>query len=78
MLSVRTLPTSEYPFALNNCASILLYPIGSSFSRPKSSITILDHMQISSWLANKTQILMTFTNSFEYPIELYWQDEAIE
>ena len=79
-MAVRTLPKSELDkiIPLQECATLLFYKRGDTPELPSSSLTTLDHQQITHWMSGVTRTPIVFRNSFSYPISLYWEDEAVD
>lgn len=79
-----TLPLSEAPRAIaiarTQCAELYFYPKGSSVDSPPQFTYAkeFDYEMLQSWQQNIIKKGGRFYNDFDFPIELYWNDEAVK
>jgi hypothetical protein len=80
-----TLPLSEAPVAITQrprtqCAELYYYPKGTSLDSPPTATYSqeFDYETLQSWQKKIIKKEARFYNDFDFPIELYWNDEAVK
>lgn len=83
-----SLPAREFPYPedlLNedgephSCANILFYRRGDSITAPTASTAEFEHSLLNVWLAEQMRVQdMHMTNHFDFPVEVYWQEESMD
>jgi hypothetical protein len=76
-----TVPVDDFKLKLegDKCAEIFFYRIGDDIEHPTSTTTEFNHSDLNSWSADLMRIEgATFTNNFDYPVQLFWHEESNE
>lgn len=78
-MAVRSIPKEELPsIEFPECAAIFYFKKGSALHEPDATLTTLDHRHITEWMATNTRIKFEFKNGFDFAIDYFWEDEAVE
>lgn len=80
-----SLPLREAPFPItkqrkrSQCAELYFYPKGFSLSRLPIAIydKEFDYQQLQDWEKKLMRKDIRFYNDFDYPLDVYWNDEAV-
>ena len=82
-----TLPLREAPVPIakrkrNQCAELYFYPKGSTLNRLPTANAIydkeFDYENLQAWEKQVVRQEIRLYNDFEYPIDVYWDDEAVK
>lgn len=74
---MRSIPKSEFPVEFSECAALFYYKLGAPMSEPSDALFEVTHLTINRFLVQNTAVSMTFRNGFDFPINFFWEDEAI-
>lgn len=76
-LSVVTLPSKEFPHALQDCAEIHFYRKGNELAHPEVSTNSFDHKDLNRWVSDRASIKgIRLKNDFDFPVKYYWHEES--
>jgi len=76
-LSVVTLPSEEFPHALQDCAEIHFYRKGDELEHPEKSTNSFDHKDLNRWVSDRASIKgIRLKNDFDFPVKYYWHEES--
>lgn len=59
------------------CSALYFYKVGSSLNTPDHETTELDNQSIARFISIAAKVSMDFENQFDFPIGVYWEDEAM-
>jgi len=76
VLTVATIPQSDFPLKITSCAEVFFYPFNSSVIEPQGRTANLDHVALTSFLQDSTQASVIFKNGFDFPIKIAWHEES--
>ena len=74
-----TLPKSQFPISIENCAEVFFYRVNTGISNPWSSEADFDHPAMNSFVHNQMFTEgIAFRNNFPYRVDIYWHEENSE
>lgn len=77
MFAVRSLPKRVFPVQFSECAALFYYRHGDTIDKPSAALHELTHKTISAFITENNRVNMTFRNGFDFPVEFFWEDEAV-
>jgi hypothetical protein len=70
---IATVPADTFPFSMDECAEAFWFKKGDS--SPASRTSDFDYVALRMWVGQLRGMDVTITNTFDFPIMLYWCDE---
>jgi hypothetical protein len=87
-LTAVSVPSAGFPYPArllneqnepSDCANIIFYRRGDHISSPKATTSDLEHQYLNRWIADQMYVKnVRFTNNFDFPVVLYWQEESTD
>lgn len=79
ILGIATLPPSESPIELTECAQIFFYVIGSPITTATDMTANFQYNDLNGFMSRHMRLTgTTFTNNFPYKIKVWWHEESQE
>jgi hypothetical protein len=74
---VRSLPANKFSVvSQSTCSALYFYRLGDAYDTPRDALTTVTELEVIDFTKKSWVCSMKFVNNFEYPIEIYWEDEA--
>lgn len=68
---------TEFPLTTENCAEIHFYRFNSLFTEPVESTTDFELHALTNWVHSRMAVEgFLITNTFDFPIDVFWYDES--
>ena len=61
---------------MDSCSAIYFYKLGSPLQSPDFITNEVDNASVVRFVVESARVKMSLINAFDFPIEIYWEDEA--
>lgn len=77
VIKVATLPGSESPVPLQECAQVFFYTVGAHINTPSKTTANFQYIELNKFVSQNMKLMdVMFQNNFPYSVKVWWHEES--